>query len=70
MSNKKNNETFEANFKKLEVLAQELQDDEISIDKLIPRMKEALGAVKVCKNVLQETNSQLKEISNEFENIN
>ena len=47
--------SFEANFKKLEELSQELQDNKVSIDELIPRMKEALSAIKICKDVLKET---------------
>lgn len=57
---------FEENFKKLESLAQELQDNKVTIDQLVPRMKEALSAIKVCKDVLKETKSQLKEINQEF----
>lgn len=57
---------FDENFKKLEKLSQELQANTLSIDELIPRMKEAVGALKVCKEVLQETRSQLKEIQAEF----
>lgn len=67
MGQKTEKESFEANFKKLEVLSQELQGNKVSIDQLVPRMKEALGAVKVCKEVLKETKSQLKELSAEFQ---
>ncbi len=62
----KKKEGFEDNFKKLEKLSQELQDNKVSIDELVPKMKDALGAIKICKEVLQETKSQLKEISAEF----
>lgn len=57
---------FEHNFKKLELLSQELQENKVSIDQLVPRMKEALTAIKVCKDVLKETKSQLKQINQEF----
>ena len=60
---------FEENFKKLERLSQELQENKVSIDELVPKMKEALSAIKVCKEVLQETKVQLKEISAEFVEI-
>ena len=60
---------FETNFRKLETLATELQENKISIDQLIPRMKEALSAIKVCKEVLQETRSQLSEINSEFAEV-
>ena len=57
---------FEANFKKLERLSQELQENKISIDELVPKMKEAVQAIKICKEVLKETKSQLQEITSEF----
>lgn len=58
--------SFEANFRKLEQLSQELQENKVSIDQLVPRMKEAVEAIKVCKEVLKETKVQLKEINQEF----
>ena len=61
--------SFEENFKKLELLSQELQDNKVPIDKLVPRMKEAVSAIAVCKKVLQETKSQLDEIGKEFEDL-
>jgi exodeoxyribonuclease VII small subunit len=64
------NETFEENYKRLETLAQELQENKIPIDALVPRMKEALQAIKVCKEVLKETKAQLKELSTEFNELN
>lgn len=57
---------FEANFKKLEGLARELQDNKVTIDELVPKMKEALSSFKVCKEVLKETRSQLTQLSTEF----
>ena len=60
---------FEENFKKLETLSQELQENKVSIDELVPRMKDALGAIKVCKDVLKETKSQLTEINKEFADL-
>ena len=68
-SDKEQSNSFEANFKKLERLSQELQENKISIDELVPRMKEALSAIKVCKEVLKETKSQLKEIGAEFAEV-
>ena len=69
MADKKEPRQFETNFKKLEVLSQELQENKISVDQLVPRMKEALSAIKVCKDVLKETKSQLNEISKEFSEL-
>ena len=61
--------SFETNFRKLEMLSADLQDNKVTIDALIPRMQEALAAIKVCKSVLKETKVQLKEISLEFADI-
>ena len=58
--------TFEGNFKKLEKLSMELSDGKISIDDLVPKMKEAVDSIKICKDVLRETRSQLQQISQEF----
>ena len=66
---KKNTEGFEENFRKLEDFSKELQNNNVTIDALIPRMKDALTAVRVCKDVLEKTNSQLTELSAEFENL-
>ena len=59
-------ERFEDHFKKLEALSGELQDNRVSIDELVPRMKDALNSIKICKSVLRNTNAQLQEISAEF----
>lgn len=61
--------SFETNFRKLEMLSADLQDNKVTIDALIPRMQEALSAIKVCKSVLKETKVQLKEISLEFADV-
>lgn len=65
----KEDKTFEENFKKLEKLSHELQENKITIDELVPKMKEALGSIKICKEVLKETKVQLKEISSEFSEL-
>ncbi len=64
---KKESKNFEENFQKLEDLSKELQEDNISIDELIPRMKEALESIKICKDILKDTKIQLTKISKEFE---
>lgn len=61
--------SFEENFKKLESLSEELQKNSVSIDQLVPKMKEAVQAIKVCKTVLKKTSSQLVEIEKEFSDL-
>ena len=60
---------FEANFRKLEQLSQDLQENKVTIDELVPKMKDALGSIKICKEVLKETQAQLKEINKEFSEL-
>ncbi len=66
---KKKESRFQENFEKLEQLSEELRSNEVTIDDLVPRMKDALASIKVCKEVLQKTESQLQEISSEFEEL-
>lgn len=61
--------SFEDNFKKLEKLAQELQENNVSIDELVPRMKDAVQSIKICKEVLKETKIKLSEVTAEFAQI-
>jgi len=69
MGTKDEKSSFEENFKKLERLSEELQNDKVSIDELVPRIREALTAIKVCKKVLQDTKVQLTEIDAEFKEL-
>ena len=61
--------SFEENYRNLENLSVELQENKVTIDELVPRMKEALASIKVCKEVLKATKSQLTEINKEFAEI-
>ena len=65
-SKKSDNDSFEENFKKLSLLSEELQQNKVSIDQLVPRIKEALTALRACKEVLKETKLQLNQVSSEF----
>lgn len=69
MTAKNEEQSFEKNFQKLERLSSDMQQNTVSIDELVPRMKEALGAIKICKQVLNQTKSQLIEVSKEFEEL-
>ncbi len=60
---------FQTNFDKLEKLSSELQENKVSVDELVPRMKDALEAIQVCKEVLKNTKAKLSEINKEFEEL-
>ncbi len=65
----KKENVFEQKFKFLEDLARNLQDGNVSVDQLVPKMKEASEAIKVCKAVLKDTKSELIEIEKEFDDL-
>ncbi len=60
---------FDENFKILESLSKELQSGAVSIDELIPKMKQATDSIRVCKDVLKKTKVQLEEIESEFSDL-
>ena len=60
---------FDENFKILETLSKELQSGSVSIDELIPKMKQATDSIRVCKDVLKKTKIQLEEIESEFSDL-
>lgn len=66
---KNSSETFEEKFKFLENLSKELGDGSISVDQLVPKMKEASAAIKTCKEVLKNTKLELVEVEKEFEEL-
>ena len=61
--------SFEAHFKKLATLSEELQQNKISIDELVPRIQEALSSLKICKDVLKKTKFELNQVSEEFADL-
>lgn len=65
----KESESFEKNFKLLETLSKELNDGSISVDQLVPKMKQATEAIKICKEVLKNTKLELVEVEKEFEEL-
>ena len=61
--------SFEEKFHFLESLAKSLQEGNVSVDQLVPKMKEATEAIKACKMVLKETKAELIEIEKEFNEL-
>ncbi|MEN8223337.1 MAG: exodeoxyribonuclease VII small subunit [Acidobacteriota bacterium] len=67
MANK--SESYEKNFKILEGVAESLNKDEISIDDLVVKTKEALTAAKNCINILNYQKGEFKKLENEFSRL-
>ncbi len=66
---KNESETFEQRFKFLEELSKELNDGAVSVDQLVPKMKQASEAIRICKDVLKNTKVELIEVEKEFEEL-
>jgi exodeoxyribonuclease VII small subunit len=69
MKNDNNSKQFEEKFKFLEELTKELGEGSISVDQLVPKMKQATEAIKICKTVLKETKIELLQVEKEFEEL-
>ena len=67
MTNK--SESYEKNFEILEGVADSLNKDEISIDDLVVKTKEALTAAKNCINILNLQKGEFKKLENEFSKL-
>lgn len=62
MSKVKNTKNFEENYKKLQEIANKLkQGQQISVDQLLPLIKEATVAYEKCKSRLQAVNTAVNE---------
>ena len=68
MKNEKT-DNFEQRFKFLEELTKELSEGSVSVDQLVPKMKQASEAIKICKEVLKNTKVELVEVEKEFEEL-
>jgi exodeoxyribonuclease VII small subunit len=63
------NKKFEDNFMLLESVAKDLQSGQVSVDDLVPKMKEAAKAMSVCKEVLKSTKIRIQEIEKEIAGV-
>lgn len=51
---------------KLESIIEKIEDDEIDIDELSVKVKEAVDLIKVCKSKIQKSELEVKEVVEEF----
>jgi exodeoxyribonuclease VII small subunit len=66
MANKSEIKYTEA-FEELQLIIQEIEDGEISVDELSNKVKRASFLIKICKNKLSETEENVNEILKELE---
>ena len=52
---------------RLEEIIQKIENEEIDIDELSEKVKEAVALVKVCKDKIEKAELQVKEVVEKFE---
>jgi exodeoxyribonuclease VII small subunit len=62
--------SYDKSFAELEKIEKELENPEISVDKLSELAQRCLPLIKSCKNKLQETQDNVDMILKEVENFN
>jgi len=63
------NRSYEKNFKILEDITDSLNKDEIGIDDLVEKTKEALIAARSCIDILNHQSGEFKKLENEFSSL-
>lgn len=63
------NETlkYTAAFEELQIIVQEIEEGEITVDELALKVKRAAELIKICKNKLTTTEEDVNEILKELE---
>ena len=60
--NKKENLTYEEAMKRLEALAQQMENGDIAIDVLAEKLKEAQDLLKFCRDKLTKADDEVKKL--------
>ena len=53
--------------KRLEEIIAKIESDEIDVDELSERVKEAVGLIKTCKNKIEKAEVEVKKVVDGFE---
>jgi exodeoxyribonuclease VII small subunit len=63
-----NNEiTYKAAFEELQLIVQEIEEGDISVDELSVKVKRAAQLIKICKSKLTSTEEDVNQILKELE---
>lgn len=58
--------TYEKNYAILEKITESLNKDEIGIDDLVAKTREALDSARVCMDILKKQKGEFKRLETEF----
>ena len=67
MSNKSGK--YEENYQVLEKITESLNKDEIGIDDLIERTKDALSSARICMEILKKQKGEFKQLEADFSQL-
>ncbi len=61
-----NHRTYEENYLILEKITESLNKDEVGIDDLVEKTREALDAARTCMDILNKQKGEFKKLETEF----
>lgn len=53
---------------KLETIIQQIEDEDIDVDELSAKVKEAVGLVRLCKNKIEKAEMNVNAVVEDFQN--
>jgi exonuclease VII small subunit len=62
----KKSEKYEENFRILETITDSLNKDEVQVDDLVEKTREALNAARNCMEILKTQKGEFKKLETEF----
>lgn len=69
MAQKSKSRTYEENYSVLERITESLNKDEIGIDDLVQKTREALDAARTCMEILDKQKGEFKKLETEFSQL-
>ncbi len=69
MSDDSQSRGYEDNYAVLERITESLNKDEIGIDDLVEKTREALGAARTCMEILNKQKGEFKKLETEFSQL-
>lgn len=69
MSQKTQSRKYEENYAVLERITESLNKDEIGIDDLVEKTREALDAARTCMEILNQQKGEFKKLETEFSQL-
>ncbi len=69
MSQKSQSRKYEENYAVLERITESLNKDEIGIDDLVVKTREALDAARTCMEILNQQKGEFKKLETEFSQL-